>query len=88
MPRSTVTVAAEMNRLLITSAVSRLTYADMQTNSGELFGRVDSPWRVFVKGFIGTDKPIVARVVCVFAAVASWIGVVVTIAALAGFLDT
>ena len=26
----------------------------MQTNSGELFGRIDSPWRVFVKGFIGT----------------------------------
>ena len=36
------------------SAVSRLTYADMQTNSGELFGRIDSPWRVFVKGFVGT----------------------------------
>jgi opacity protein-like surface antigen len=36
------------------TAVSRLTYADMQTNSGELFGRIDSPWRVFVKGFIGT----------------------------------
>jgi opacity protein-like surface antigen/outer membrane protease len=36
------------------TSVSRLTYADMQTNSGELFGRVDSPWRVFVKGFIGT----------------------------------
>jgi opacity protein-like surface antigen/outer membrane protease len=37
-----------------TTAVSRLTYADMQTNSGELFGRIDSPWRVFIKGFIGT----------------------------------
>jgi opacity protein-like surface antigen len=36
------------------TAVSRLTYAGMQTNSGELFGRIDSPWRVFVKGFIGT----------------------------------
>jgi outer membrane protease len=36
------------------SAVSRLTYSDMQTNSGELFGRIDSPWRVFVKGFVGT----------------------------------
>jgi opacity protein-like surface antigen len=36
------------------TAVSRLTYSEMQTNSGELFGRVDSPWRVFVKGFIGT----------------------------------
>ncbi|MGO9396679.1 MAG: outer membrane beta-barrel protein [Xanthobacteraceae bacterium] len=36
------------------SAVSRLTYADMQTNSGELFARIDSPWRFFVKGFVGT----------------------------------
>ena len=36
------------------SAVSRLTYADMQTNSGELFARIDSPWRLFVKGFVGT----------------------------------
>jgi opacity protein-like surface antigen/outer membrane protease len=36
------------------TSVSRLTYADMQTNSGELFGRVDSPWRVFVKGYVGT----------------------------------
>ena len=36
------------------TSVSRLTYSDMQTNSGELFGRIDSPWRVFVKGFIGT----------------------------------
>src|SRR5262249_13004515 len=36
------------------TAVSRLTYSDMQTNSGELFGRIDSPWRIFVKGFIGT----------------------------------
>ena len=36
------------------TAVSRLTYADMQTNSGELFGRIDSPWRVFIKGFVGT----------------------------------
>ena len=36
------------------SAVSRFTYADMQTNSGELFARIDSPWRLFVKGFVGT----------------------------------
>ena len=36
------------------TSVSRLTYSDMQTNSGELFGRIDSPWRVFVEGFIGT----------------------------------
>jgi opacity protein-like surface antigen len=36
------------------TAVSRLTYSDMQTNSGELFGRIDSPWRLFVKGYVGT----------------------------------
>jgi outer membrane protease len=35
------------------SNVSRLTYDDMQTNSGEFFGRVETPWNLFVKGFIG-----------------------------------
>ena len=25
----------------------------MQSNSGEFFGRIDSPWNVFVKGYIG-----------------------------------
>jgi opacity protein-like surface antigen len=39
------------------TAVSRLTYADMQTNSGELFGRIDSPWRVFVKGSAPAPTP-------------------------------
>jgi opacity protein-like surface antigen/outer membrane protease len=33
--------------------VSRLTYNDMSANSGELFGRVDTPSNVFVKGFAG-----------------------------------
>ncbi len=35
------------------SSVSRLTYSGMQTNSGEVFGRIDSPWRLFVKGYVG-----------------------------------
>jgi len=32
---------------------SRLTYDDRKTHAGELFGRVDSPWGIFVKGFAG-----------------------------------
>lgn len=35
------------------SSVSRLTYADMQTNAGELFGRIDTPWKLFIKGYFG-----------------------------------
>jgi opacity protein-like surface antigen len=35
------------------SSVSRLTYDDLQTNSGELFARLDTPINFFVKGFIG-----------------------------------
>jgi opacity protein-like surface antigen len=35
------------------SNVSRITYDDMPTNAGELFGRIDSPWNLFVKGFGG-----------------------------------
>ena len=35
------------------SNVSRTTYDDLQTNSGEFFGRVETPWNLFVKGFIG-----------------------------------
>ncbi len=34
------------------SDVSRLTY-NTTNNAGEFFARVDSPWNVFVKGFIG-----------------------------------
>ncbi len=34
-------------------SVSRLTYNDMQTNSGEFFARIETPWNFFVKGFIG-----------------------------------
>jgi outer membrane protease len=32
---------------------SRLTYDDLQTNSGEFFLRLDTPWDFFIKGFIG-----------------------------------
>lgn len=34
-------------------AVSRLTYSRMIGHAGELFGRVDTPLNVFVKGFVG-----------------------------------
>jgi opacity protein-like surface antigen len=36
-----------------TSSISRLTYDGMQTNAGEAFARVDTPWNVFVKGYAG-----------------------------------
>jgi len=32
---------------------SRITYHDMQTNTSEVFGRINTPWNVFVKGFAG-----------------------------------
>ena len=32
---------------------SRLTYDDLQTDSGELFGRIETPWNLFVKGYLG-----------------------------------
>jgi hypothetical protein len=32
---------------------SRLNYEDMQTNSGEFFGRIETPWNLFVKGYVG-----------------------------------
>jgi opacity protein-like surface antigen len=36
------------------SSVSRLTYNDMQTNAGELFGRIYTPWsNMFIKGYVG-----------------------------------
>lgn len=35
------------------SSISRLTYDDMQTNSGEFFARLDTPWNFFIKGFVG-----------------------------------
>jgi opacity protein-like surface antigen len=35
---------------------SRLIYNDLQTNSSELFGRVESPWNVFLKGYVGVGQ--------------------------------
>ena len=34
----------------------RLTYDGLQANSGELYGRVDSPYRIFVKGNAGLGR--------------------------------
>jgi hypothetical protein len=41
------------------SVNSRLTYYDMQTNTSEVFGRINGPWNVFVKGICrrGHDRP-------------------------------
>jgi len=33
-----------------------LTYADLQTNGGELFARVDTPQNLMVKGFVGLGR--------------------------------
>lgn len=38
------------------SLISRLTYADMTAHSGEFFARLDSPWHVFLKGYIGLGR--------------------------------
>jgi hypothetical protein len=35
------------------SDLSRLTYDDLRSHSGEFFGRIDTPWNVFVKGYVG-----------------------------------
>ena len=32
---------------------SKLTWNNLQTNSSELFGRVDTPWNIFLSGFVG-----------------------------------
>lgn len=39
--------------LIQPSLVSQLTYADLVANSGEIFARIDSPFDVFLKGFVG-----------------------------------
>jgi opacity protein-like surface antigen len=44
----TKTIGAPQNLL-----ISRLTYDDMNTNSGEVFARVDTPWNLMAKGFVG-----------------------------------
>jgi hypothetical protein len=38
------------------SAVSRLTYLATDSDSGEIFGRIDTPWNWFIKGFVGRGK--------------------------------
>lgn len=35
------------------SLVSRLTYDNMTANTGEFFGRIDTPVNIFLKGFVG-----------------------------------
>ena len=35
------------------SDLSRLTYDGMQTHSGEFFGRIETPWNMFIKGYVG-----------------------------------
>ena len=36
--------------------ISRLTYDKLNAQSGEIFGRVDTPINVFVKGFVGSGS--------------------------------
>ena len=36
------------------SLVSQLNYSNLTGQSGEFFARVDTPWRVFVKGYVGS----------------------------------
>jgi opacity protein-like surface antigen len=35
---------------------SRLTWYNLATNSAEIYGRVDTPWNVFVNGFVGVGS--------------------------------
>ena len=44
----------EKNTSGIGSLASQLTYSNLTGQSGELFARVDTPSRVFVKGYVGT----------------------------------
>ncbi|MGA2892247.1 MAG: outer membrane beta-barrel protein [Xanthobacteraceae bacterium] len=37
---------------------SKLTWNNLNSNSAELFGRVDTPWNVFVSGFIGAGDTV------------------------------
>jgi opacity protein-like surface antigen len=39
-----------------TSLISRLTFDDLTAHSGEVFARLDSPWKIFVKGFAGVGR--------------------------------
>jgi opacity protein-like surface antigen len=35
---------------------SKLSYNDLRTNSSELFGRIETPWNVFLKGYVGVGQ--------------------------------
>jgi opacity protein-like surface antigen/outer membrane protease len=39
-----------------TRLISRLTWDDLTANAGEFYGRVDTPWHIFAKGFIGGGR--------------------------------
>lgn len=39
-----------------TSLISRLTYDGLTAHSGEVFARLDTPWNVFIKGFVGLGQ--------------------------------
>ena len=39
-----------------TSLISRLTFDDLTAHTGEMFARLDSPWKVFVKGYAGLGR--------------------------------
>lgn len=39
-----------------TSLISRLTYDSLTAHAGELYARVDAPWLIFVKGFVGAGR--------------------------------
>lgn len=38
------------------SNISRLTYADLSTHAAEWYARLDSPWGLFLKGFVGGGR--------------------------------
>jgi hypothetical protein len=44
------------NKTATTANQSRLTYNDMDGNSGELFARVDTPYNIYLKGVAGLGK--------------------------------
>lgn len=48
-------LGATANAATANVLVSRLTY-DTKANSGEFFGRIETPWNLFVKGFVGGGR--------------------------------
>ncbi len=47
------TISSNLGLSTSTNLVSRLTYDDMGANAGEIYARLDSPWKVFFKGYLG-----------------------------------